>query len=98
MAFRHDDLTDHVDRGRLQQTDIVANRAPCEIRLAIPRTDAHDGAQTIRILGQIMDVIVRNVAAEPHAGEHHDDVPVIHARSTAVFANVGIHILFQRAS
>jgi hypothetical protein len=51
VPFRNDRLTDFVDRLRLQLTNVVANRAPLELGVCVPRTDVHNGSQ--------LDVIFR---------------------------------------
>ena len=91
LSFRNDQSADLVDRFRLQTTDVVANRLPCEFGVLVPRSDPHNGSQLGVIFGQILNLIVRVVAPETNTGEYQN-VPIVHAFAAQLRRRITIDV------
>ena len=92
MTFRNDHLTDSVDRFRREQAHVVTNSPPFEFGFFVPQADSHNGSQLDVIFTQIVQLIVRQVAAQPNARKYQH-VPVIQTVASTVRARIGVHIL-----
>ncbi len=91
MAFGDDQLVDLLDGFRADQRDVVADASPVESGLLVPVADAHDPPQSPMLFGQILELVVIEVAAEADGGQH-EDLPVVHSLAAPLAAGVAVDI------
>ena len=72
VTLSNEQAADLIDRLRSQLAHVIANRAPLEFGVFVPRTDAHDAPQLDVILRQILQLVVRIIASQPHTGEYQN--------------------------
>ena len=81
MPLRHDQPIDVVDRLSPQQTNVVANPLPGEVGL-VELADLHDRSQRPMVLGEVLQLVVIQIAAQPHRRQHQD-APVTQPLATS---------------
>src|SRR4051812_35872781 len=75
-----------------EQGDVVAEASPVEGGGLVPAADAHDEPQGAVLLGEVLEPIVVEVAAQAYGGEDEDG-PVVQAGPAAIGAGGGVDIL-----
>ena len=83
-------MSDPFDRFGFEQTDGVADATPAEVRVVVPVADGHH-PQRAMLCGEILQLIVIEVAPQPHGGQH-DDLPVTETFAPAVILRVVIDV------
>ena len=76
MSASHDEVVEFLDRGGSQQRNVVLDLPPIENGLLVPIADAQDLTQLAMIFGQVLQLVVVEVAAQPHRGQD-DDFPIV---------------------
>ena len=92
MSFRHDRVADLLDGRGLQQTDVVANASPREIGFITPIPDSQDVPQVPMLLGQVLQFVVVQIAAQSHRRQHQY-LPVVHAFTAEIVTRIVVDIL-----
>ena len=77
---------------RPEQTQVIANPPPIKIRFLLPIAQAHHEPQGAMLFRQVLQLVVIEVAAQPHRRQH-DDRPVIQAAASILAAGGAIHVL-----
>src|SRR3954471_1081864 len=92
MAFGDDAVVEPLDGLGREQGDVVAEAPPVEGGGLVPAADAHDEPQGLVLLGEVLEPIVVEVAAQAYGGEDEDG-PVVQAGPAAIGAGGGVDIL-----
>jgi hypothetical protein len=91
MPLGDDQVVEPLDRLGRQEADIVAEASPVELLIIAPAPEAHDPSQGAMLLGQVLEPVVVEIAAEPD-GPQDEDRPVLHPRTAVVGATGPIDI------
>jgi hypothetical protein len=93
MPGPHDQAADLLQGLGPESNQIVLDAPPIEIGfLALPITDAHDLPQLPMVLGQVLELVVIQVAAQPRRRQDRD-FPVVHAAPAALAVAGPVDIL-----
>lgn len=90
----HDELTDTLNRRRLQQADVVANPLPREVRL-VELANFHDRPQCAMVLGEVMQLVVIQIAPQPHRRQHQD-APITQSLASTIGSRLGRDVTFHQ--
>lgn len=90
MTGFHNQMADLSNGFRFQKTEVVADGSPWKFGF-IAVAQSHDGPQVAMVFGQVLQLIVREIAAKSGRGQH-TDVPVIHALATGVGATAAVNV------
>ena len=90
----HDELINLLNGGRSQQTDVVANPLPREVRL-VELADFHDRPQRAMVLSEIMQLVVIQIAPQPHRRQHQD-APITQPVTPTIRTRLGRNIAFDQ--
>ena len=85
MPFRHDQVTELLDRPRFQLAEVVTNTPPREAAFVAPIPDSHDVPQRPMLFGQVLQFVVIEIATQPY-GRQDQNLPVIHPFSSHIVA------------
>ena len=94
VSLADDELTDALNRRRLQQTDVVANPFPRELCL-VELPDVHDRPQRAMVLGEVMQLVVIQIAPQPHRRQHQD-APITQSFAATIGSRLGRDIAFDQ--
>src|SRR5512140_2846599 len=83
MPLGNDQVVEPLDRVGREQTDVVAEASPVERLVVAPTVDTQDSSQRTMLLGEVLEPIVVEVAAQPYGAEDQDR-PVGHSRSALI--------------
>jgi len=89
-------MADGFDRARLEQADVVANASPVEVNLLLPIADPHDVPHRPMLFGEVLQLVVVEIASKPH-GRQHDDVPIVESLASAIVSRTLIDICGNKA-
>jgi len=91
MALANDPVVDPLDGFGANLGDVVFNTPPVEHGLSFPVADTHDVSQGSMLLGQVLEFVVVESAAEAH-GSEHEDLPVVHSLASVSSAGARVDI------
>ena len=95
VSFGHDLMVDPLNGFRTDVGEVVLNPPPVEADLFVPVADAHDLTQGTVLLGQILELVVVEVTAQTHGGQH-EDLPVVHATAAPLATRTVVDVLRDR--
>jgi hypothetical protein len=78
--------------ARLEQADIVLDASPVEGRVFVPVADTHHLPQVPMLLGQVLQFVVVEIAAQSH-GREHQNLPVVHSFTAHIVTRILVDIL-----
>src|SRR5665213_480290 len=91
MSLGNERLTNGGERLVAQQSDVAMNASPVERDLFLPIADAHRLPQGTMLLGEILKLVVREIAAEPH-GREHEHLPIIETLASAIRPRIAVDV------
>ena len=92
MPFSDDQVVESLDGVGGEESDVVAKASPVERLVVAPTVDSHDSSQGTMLLGEVLQPIVVEVAAQPYGTEDQDG-PVVHPRAALVGTGDPIDVL-----
>ncbi len=93
MPCTYDQIIDLLQGLGPEFNQVVLDAPPIKIDfLSLPIANAHDLPQAPMVFRQVLQLVIIQVAAQPHARQHRD-LPIVHAASPTVVVGALVHIL-----